>query len=462
MRYKPHPYQSRAIAWVVDHPRCLLFLDMGLGKSVITLTAIQRLMQFAEVEKVLVVAPKKVAESTWSSEARKWDHIDLRVSVILGTAAQCRAAMGAEADVYVTSRDRVVWLRNELKGSWPYDMVVLDELTSFKNPRSLRFKALRGVLAKTPRIVGLTGTPTPNGLGDLWAQVHCIDQGKRLGPFVTRYRERWFDLVVRNNITIRMTPKKGAEEEIRSLLSDIALTMRAEDWLQLPPMVEHDVRVALPPAKLEAYRRFERDRVMEAAGRELTAASAAAMVNKLAQFANGAVYDDNGTPVEIHSEKLEALGELLEATDGPVLCFYGYKHDAERITARFARLSPRVYSGSADLDDWNAGRIRLLLAHPASTAFGLNMQKGGHTCVWFTTGWNLELYQQANARLHRQGQARPVIVHRLVATGTVDERMLAALEGKGTQQRGLLKAMAARLIADHQRAEGDTGNDKTK
>ncbi len=449
MIFRPHDYQRRAIEWVMDHPRCLLFLDMGLGKSVVTLTALQQLMTYGEAGRALVIAPKKVAESTWSTEAAKWDHLDLRVSVVMGTATQRRAALRADADLYVIGRDSVCWLEAELKRSADFDVIVLDELTSFKNGRSLRFKALRRMLPTASRVIGLTGTPTPNGLKDLWAQVYCIDQGERLGRFVTHFRRRWFDCVEHNNIIIKMTPKVGAEDEIRGLLSDITLTMRAEDWLTLPDMIESDFPVMLPPKVLKDYQKFERDRVMEAiaeAGGDpqaVTAASAAALTGKLAQYANGAIYDDDGRVVELHQAKLEALEEILESDESAVLCFYAYTHDRDRICARFGPLRPRVYSGARELEDWNAGKIRLLLAHPASTAFGLNMQAGGHRIVWFSTGWNLELYQQANARLHRQGQQRPVTVQRLIATGTVDERMAAALSGKGMTQAELLRELAA-------------------
>lgn len=451
MRFEPHEYQRRAIAWVEDHPRCLLFLDMGLGKTVSVLTAVQRMLRHGEVERVLVVAPKKVAESTWTQEAEKWDHLSLTVVGVTGDARQRRAALATPADVHVMGRDNVVWYMDEAKGKLGYDMVVIDELTSFKNHRSLRFKALRRALPQASRVVGLTGTPTPNGLRDLWAQVYCIDGGARLGRFSTHYLEKYFNTVVRNNIVIKCWPKPGAEEEIRGLLSDITLTMSADDWLRLPPMVERDVPVALPPAVAAGYRRFEKECVMEVlreAGGDkslVTAASAASMTNKLSQYADGAVYDDARGVVEIHGEKLEALEEIVEATDSPVLVFYQFQHDRDRILGRFRKLRPVVYSGDDELRRWNEGKIRLLLAHPASTAFGLNMQHGGHTVVWFSTGWNLEHYQQANARLHRQGQERPVTVFRLIATGTVDERMAAAITGKGESQRGFIDSMKAMI-----------------
>ncbi|MBD5369625.1 MAG: DEAD/DEAH box helicase [Bacteroides sp.] len=452
MRFTPHDYQLRAKEWVISHPRCLLFLDMGLGKSVVTLSAVAELLTHGEAERVLVVAPKKVAESTWSAEAAKWDHLGwLRVATVMGTPARREAALDEEADVWVVGRDSLPWLEETMRrqGRPPFDMIVLDELTSFKNPRSLRFKALRRMTPGAHRVVGLTGTPTPNGLKDLWGQVYCIDSGARLGRFVTHYREKYFHCIQRNNIIIRMTPKAGAEEEILELIGDIAITMRAEDYLHLPDFLEEDVRVMLPEKSLKAYRKFERERIDEtlrgAGGKAsaVSAASAAALTGKLSQWANGAIYADDGAVLPLHEAKLEMMEELLEgAPEENVLVFYQYEHDRDRILSRFARLAPRVYSGDEDLRDWNAGRIRMLLAHPASTAYGLNMQAGGRWILWFSTGWNLELYQQANARLYRQGQTRPVMVHRLISAGTVDERMAEALAGKGFSQSELIRRLA--------------------
>lgn len=442
MRFTPHEYQKRAIKWVETHPRCLLFLDMGLGKTVVTLTVIQGMVDHGETGKVLVVAPKKVAEGTWSSEVGRWDHLSLTVSVVTGTPAQRRKALDEKADIYVIGRDSVAWLAAEPTSRRRYDMVVLDELTSFKNHRSRRFRSLQSIVRVAERVVGLTGTPTPNGLLDLWAQVYCVDGGVRLGMFYTKYRQKYFNCVEHNHIVIRATPRPGSEAQILKNLSDIALTMRAEDYLDLPRLIENDVAVALPAKVMAGYRDFERERVMELKDSEITAGSAAALASKLGQYANGAVYGDGGVLfAEVHDEKLEALGEILESVGGPVLCFYQYRHDLTRIMNRFAGLDPREYGGQQDLDDWNAGKVRLLLAHPASTAFGLNMQQGGNVIVWFSTGWNLEHYLQANARLHRQGQTRPVIVHRLIAAGTIDERMAAAISGKGEGQARFLDGM---------------------
>lgn len=451
MKFHPHPYQIRAIGFAERVPRCLLFLDMGLGKSVITLTAVQRLIEHCEASKVLVIAPKKVAESTWSTEAGKWDHLWLRVSSVTGDAKHRRQALGVEAEVYVAGRDSTVWMIEETHGLKGFDMVVIDELTSFKNPSSKRFKALKKYLPSMSRVIGLTGTPTPNGMADLWAQVYCIDNGERLGRYVTRYREKYFDMVIKNNIPIKMWLKPGAEEEIKEKISDITLTMRAEDWLSLPDMIEQDVTVMLPPEVISGYDRFSRikvaDTLRDAGGdpAKVTAANAASLAGKLSQYANGAIYDDDGAVVEIHDEKIQMLDEIMQSTGSPVLVFYQFKHDLSRILAKLGSYKPRVYEGKADLDDWNAGKIRMLLAHPASTAFGLNMQSGGHTIVWFSTGWNLELYQQANARLHRQGQKESVRVFRLISAGTIDERMTAAIAGKDATQGNFLKQLTKQL-----------------
>lgn len=453
MRFEPHDYQRRAIGWVEDHPRCLLFLDMGLGKSVITLTAIARLRLYCEAERVLVLAPGKVAESTWSDEASKWDHLDLRVVNVKGTPKQRERLLETDADIFVVSRDLTAWLVEHYGKKVPFDMLVLDELTSFKNPKAIRFKSLRRWLPFIPRVVGLTGTPTPNGLFDLWAQVYCVDQGARLGKFVTGYRKEFFNVIEHNNIIIKKWLKDGAKEEIMRRISDIALSMRAEDWLTLPPMIIRDVAVDLGEKRLESYRRFEDDSVMEFERKEsepgaITAANAAALLNKLSQYADGAIYDDTGAVVELHEEKLTALSEIIEQAGGPVLCFYQFKHDADRISTAFRKMKVRRYEGASELKDWNEGKIDLLLAHPASTAFGLNMQRGGSVIVWFSTGWNLELYQQANARLHRQGQTRPVRVFNLIASGTVDERMAEALRSKKETQDSVMKRLASRIVSE--------------
>lgn len=449
MIYKPYDYQRTAMQWIVDKTKCGLFLDMGLGKTVSTLTAIQQLIDDCEVSRVLVVAPKKVAETTWSTEAQKWEHLhDLKVVKVLGTEKQRCLALSQKADVYVTGRDNFVWLVGKYGGRLPFDTLVIDELTSFKSAKSERFKAMRIALPSVHRVIGLTGTPAPNGLIDLWAQMYCLDQGERLGRSVTKYREAYFETHRWNNIVVRCDVKKGCEEIIRNKIADICLSMQAKDYLQLPDLITHTATVELTPKVREAYERFEREKVLEFKtehGQEpanVLAQSAAGLMNKLAQFANGAVYDDSMQVHEVHSEKLDRLAEIVEAANGnSVLVFYQYKHDVTRIAAKLKGYRVRAYQGEKDLNDWNAGQIDVLLAHPASTAYGLNMQQGGHYIVWFGTGWNLEHYQQANARLHRQGQQHPVQVYKLICTGTVDEKASAALEGKKGVQQSLLDSL---------------------
>lgn len=456
MRFTPYEYQRNAIRFVREHPRSGLFLDMGLGKSVITLTAIRQLMDDCEVGRTLVVAPKKVAETTWTAEAGKWDHLQcMRVARVLGTARHRKKALAENADVYVIGRDNFAWLVGLYAGCLPFDALIIDELTSFKNAKSQRFKAMRIATAGFQRVVGLTGTPAPNGLLDLWGQMYCIDMGERLGKSVTRYREAYFSQHRWNNIVVRCDAKKGSEAIIRSKIADICLSMQAKDYLQLPDLMVHTVPVELPDPVKKAYIRFERERVIEFKTKhdgepsQLLVNSAAGLMNKLAQFSNGAVYDGEGNAHEVHSEKLDKLAEIVEGAAGEsVLVFYQFKHDIPRIRGRLKGYRVDVYEGERQLLDWNAGKIDVLLAHPASTAYGLNMQAGGHYIVWFGTGWDLELYQQANARLHRQGQRHPVTVYKLIGAGTVDERANEALEGKRDRQQSLLDSLK-QLIRKH-------------
>lgn len=449
MIYKPYDYQRTAMQWIIEKPHCGLFLDMGLGKTVSTLTALQQLIDDCEVSRVLVVAPKKVAETTWSTEAEKWEHLrGLKVVKVLGTEKQRCLALNTPADVYVTGRDNFVWLVGKYGGQLPFDALVIDELTSFKSAKSERFKAMRTALPSVGRVIGLTGTPAPNGLIDLWAQMYCIDRGERLGKSVTRYRETYFETHKWNNIVVRCDLKRGCEDIIRNKIADICLSMQARDYLQLPDMITHTVKVELTAKTMERYNEFERDKVLEFTqehGEEpanVLANSAAGLMNKLSQFANGAVYDEDRNVHQVHDEKLDRLVEIVEAANGSsVLVFYQFKHDIPRIQEKLKGYRVRVYEGEKDLKDWNAGEIDVLLAHPASTAYGLNMQQGGHYIVWFGTGWNLEHYQQANARLHRQGQKHPVTVYKLICSGTVDERASAALESKKGVQQSLLDSL---------------------
>lgn len=448
MNYKPYEYQKTAMQWIIDKPRCGLFLDMGLGKTVSTLTAVQQLLDDCEISSVLVVAPKKVAETTWSTEAEKWDHLHgLKVVKVLGTEKQRCMALAQKADVYVTGRDNFVWLVGKYGGQLPFDALVIDELTSFKSAKSERFKAMRIALPSVKRVIGLTGTPAPNGLIDLWAQMYCIDQGERLGKSVSRYREAYFETHKWNNIVVRCDVKKGCDTIIRDKIADICLSMQAKDYLQLPDMITHTATVDLSEKMMAAYTKFEKEKVLEFRaehGNEpanVLANSAAGLMNKLSQFANGAIYDEDMQVHTIHDEKVDRLAEIVEAAQSSVLVFYQYKHDIPRIEAKLKGYRVRTYQGEKDLKDWNAGNIDVLLAHPASTAYGLNMQQGGHYIVWFGTGWNLEHYQQANARLHRQGQRYPVTVYRLLCRGTVDERAAAALDGKTGVQQSLLDSL---------------------
>lgn len=449
MKYNPYEYQKRAVQWIIDKPRCALFLDCGLGKSSVTLTAIQQLMDDCEISRTLVVAPKKVAETTWTTEAEKWDHLQgLKVAKVMGTEQQRNRALASKADIYVIGRDSFVWLVGKYGGELPFDMLVIDELTSFKSSKSMRFKAMRMAASGVSRVVGLTGTPAPNGLVDLWAQMYCIDRGERLGKSVTKYRETYFEMHKWNNIVVRCDVKKGCDDIIRRKIADICLTMQAKDYLQLPDLLVHTIKAHMSGTTQAAYTKFEREKVLEFQAEHgdepthILANSAAGLMNKLSQFANGAVYDEEHNAHEVHDEKLDRLAELVEAANGAsMLVFYQFKHDIPRITKKLKGYRVAVYEGEQQLKEWNAGQIDVLLAHPASTAYGLNMQQGGHYIVWYGTGWNLELYQQANARLHRQGQQHPVTVYRLVCEGTVDERALSALESKKGVQQGLLDGL---------------------
>lgn len=449
MIYRPYEYQRTATQWILDNPRCGLFLDMGLGKTVSTLTALQELIDECEISKVLVVAPKKVAETTWTTEAAKWNHLQsMKVAKVMGTEKRRKLALAEKADIYVIGRDNFVWLVGLYGGQLPFDVLVIDELTSFKNSKSQRFKAMRIVTPTVSRVIGLTGTPAPNGLIDLWGQMYCIDMGQRLGKFVSKFRESYFSTYSRGGRMVRCDVLPGSDKIIQDKISDICLSMQAKDYLQLPNLLIHNVPVELSPATMSAYNKFEREKVLEfkqeheGEPTNILANSAAGLMNKLAQFANGAVYDDDRNIHEIHSEKVDKLVEIVEAANGnSVLVFYQFKHDIPRITKKLKGYRVKVYEGEKQLLEWNAGKIDVLLAHPASTAYGLNMQQGGHYIVWFGTGWDLELFQQANARLHRQGQLHPVTVYKLIGAHTVDERASASLENKKVKQQSLLDSL---------------------
>lgn len=447
MKFVPYPYQEAAIRWVLDRPASGLFLGMGMGKTVVTLTAINELLfDRLEAARVLVIAPLRVARDTWAREAAKWDHLQhLRVSVVLGDARERLAALERPAEVYVINRENVPWLCETLF-DWPFDMVVIDELSSFKSVQAKRFKALRQVRGHIRRIVGLTGTPAPNGLIDLWPQIYLLDRGERLGKTVGAYRARYFTPDrVNGHIVYSYRLLPGADEAIQARIADICMSLRKEDYLSLPGQLYETVEITPPPALLKQYRQFERDRIMEAmdGDGEIVALNAAALTGKLLQFANGAIYDDNGNSHLIHNLKLDALEDLIEAANGePVLVFYAFKHDRDRI---MRRVSCRELVTSEDIDAWNRKEIPVAIAHPASVGHGLNLQEGGHIIIWFGLTWSLELYQQANERLNRPGQTHVCRIYHLVLKGTHDERVLAALERKDTSQRALIDALRGTL-----------------
>ncbi len=417
------------------------------GKTVISLTAINELLyNYFDVSNVLVIAPLRVAQTTWPGEVKKWDHLQhLTLSKVLGSAKERRLALNTPADIHIINRENVKWLVEECGKEWPFDMVVIDELSSFKSNKAKRFRALRKVRPRIKRIVGLTGTPAPNGLIDLWPQIYLLDQGERLGKTVTGYRNRYFNPGRRNGYVVYdWVLKPGAEEAIYEKLDDICVSMKSEDWLQMPERIDREVVVRIPEAARARYDQLERDLLLPYEGGDVTADNAAVLSNKLLQMANGAVYDENGSTREIHQAKLEALDDILEAANGqPVLVFYNYQHDRDRILKHIP--TARVLDTEDDIEKWNQGEIPVMLAHPASAGHGLNLQAGGSVIVWFGLTWSLELYQQANARLYRQGQNKSVIIHHLVAEGTIDEDVMRALEHKDTGQEALLAAVKARI-----------------
>lgn len=451
MIYEPYPYQQYCAARIVADDAVGLFLDMGLGKTVITLDAINTLRYDRwAVQRVLIIAPKKVAEGTWTKEAQKWEHLrHLRISAVLGSQQKRLRALATPADIYVINRDNVAWLVDYFKNAWPFDMVVLDESSSFKNSQSKRFKALKLVRSRINRLVELTGTPASNGLIDLWAQIYLLDGGARLGRTLGQYRERFFDPDKRSRTQIfSYTPKDGSMEYIQQAIGDICVSMKAEDYLNLPDRMFDDVPVVLDDKTWKAYRQLERDLLLELDEGQITAASAGVLTGKLLQLCNGAVYDSEKRPLAIHNCKVEAFLEVLEQLNGQhCLVFYNFQHDRDRLLAALEPLGlrVRVYQNAADEDAWNAGEIDVLLAHPASCAYGLNLQNGGHHIVWFGLTWSLEQYEQANKRLHRQGQRHPVIVHHLVVQGGMDEDVIDSLRAKGDTQEALMAALKARI-----------------
>ena len=441
-----HPYQRYAVDFIERHRFCGLFLDMGLGKTVSTLTAVKRMIYSFEVSKVLVIAPKKVAETTWTTEADKWEHLRcLKLSKVIGTEKERAEALGADADVYVINRENVCWLVRYLNGRMPFDMLVIDELSSFKSHTAQRFKALKSVRYQFSRIIGLTGTPAPNGYMDLWAELYLLDGGERLGKYITRYREEYFHpLISVGAVVYRYGLNAMSDIVISKKISDICVSMKAGDYLQLPKRIDNTINVILTKDEKRQYDRFEREEILKINGETITAANAAAVTNKLLQYANGAVYDETKNVHTIHDAKIEALEELVEAASGdPVLVFYSYRHDAARIMERLKKYDPVMLEGEKDISDWNEGKTKVLITHPASAGHGLNLQAGGHIIVWFGVTWSLELYQQANARLHRQGQTKPVMIYHLITKGTMDERVMKAIANKENGQNAMIDAVRA-------------------
>ena len=449
MNYQPHEYQQYATDFIIKNPTAAVFLEMGLGKSVIALTAILELcLERFEISRVLVIAPLRVARDTWPAEIQKWDHLkNLTYSVAVGTANERRAALRQKTFVHIINRENVQWLIEDSGIPWQYDMVVIDELSSFKSHQSKRFKSLMKARPGVRRMVGLTGTPSSNGLMDLWSEFRVLDMGKRLGRFITHYREQFFEPDRRNGMQVfSYRPRAGAEREIYRRIGDITISMRSADYLKMPECVMNTVPVKLDSTEYEVYEEMESKMVTELDGVEIDAVNAAALTGKLCQLANGAIYTPDGNTVFFHERKLDALEDLIEGANGkPVLVAYWYKHDLARIQERF---KVRELKSSKDITDWNAGNIPVAVIHPASAGHGLNLQAGGSTLIWFGLTWSLELYQQTNARLWRQGQqAETVVIHHIITRGTVDEDVMQSLSEKDRSQAALMRAVRARVEA---------------
>ena len=446
MKYKPHSYQEYAIRYIETHPISALLIDMGLGKTSITLTAIRNLLfDSFEVCKVLVIAPLRVAKNTWTDEIKKWEHLStLTYSLIVGNENERLSALNEKADIYIINRENVDWLVNKSGYKFDFDMVVIDELSSFKNHQSKRFKSLMKVRPFVKRIVGLTGTPSSNGLMDLFAEFKILDMGKRLGYFIGQYRNTYFKPDKMNGpIVYSYKPLPNAENAIYEKISDITVSMKANEYLKMPELLTSNYVVELSNSEKNQYDEMKKSLVLEITDGEITASNAASLSNKLCQLSNGAIYDDEQNIVEIHDRKLETLEDIIESMNGkPLLIAYWYRHDLERIKSRF---SVREIKTSEDISDWNDGKIPVALIHPASAGHGLNLQNGGSTLVWFGLTWSLELYQQTNARLYRQGQKNAVVIQHIITKGTIDEQILKALQKKNKTQADLIDAVRANL-----------------
>lgn len=446
MKYFPHDYQRYATDFIINNPISAVLLEMGLGKSVISLSAINELMlDYFDVSRTLVIAPLRVANSTWPDEIKKWDHLKhLNYSVVIGSEKERLDALKKPAHIYLINRENVDWLITKSGIPWKFDMVVIDELSSFKSYQAKRFKSLLKVRPKLKRIVGLTGTPSSNGLMDLWAEFRLLDMGERLGRYITYYRQNFFIPDKRNQQMIfSYKPKDGAEKKIYSLISDITISMKSKDFLKMPECVMNEVIVTLSDKEQKLYDSLKQDMVLSLEENEIDAINAAALSNKLLQMSNGAVYNDDKESLHIHDRKLDALEDLIEGTNGkPVLVAYWFKHDLEKIKDRF---DVREIKSAKDISDWNEGKIPVALIHPASAGHGLNLQAGGSTLIWFGLTWSLELYQQTNARLYRQGQDSTVVIHHILTKGTIDEDVMKALKAKEKIQDALIDSVKARL-----------------
>lgn len=445
---KLHPYQAYCKEHILSHPFTGLLLDMGLGKTLTTLSAIKELvLDYGVVDKVLVIAPLSVT-TVWADEVAKWDNFsELTLSLVTGSAANRKAALAAEVDIYIINVDNVAWLVEYYGRAWPFDMIVIDELSTFKSASTRRFKALRKVRPKANWVVGLTGTPSPNGLQDLWSQIYLLDRGERLGTSMTRYRQTYFyPLSGQGYVVYKWGLKEGAEDKIHAKIGDICISMKAKDYLKLPGRVDNVIEVQLPQEALRTYHTLKRQFVAELAGETVTASNAAVLSNKLLQMASGKVYyNEDHDEVTLHTAKLEALERVVEEAQGqPILVFYTFKHERDRLLKHFKQ-AKQLDVKAGDVKRWNAGEIPMLLANPQSAGHGLNLQQGGHIIVWYNLTWSLEQYLQANARLDRQGQTQPVIVHHLVAKGTIDEQVMEALKTKNSSQEALMAAVKAAI-----------------
>lgn len=459
MRYEPHEYQKYATDFIITHPVSAVLLEMGLGKSVISLTAINDLMLDSfDVSRTLVIAPLRVANTTWPLELEKWEHLKhLTYSVVTGSEKERIQALKTPAHVYIINRENVEWLIMKSGLPFNFDMVVIDELSSFKSYQAKRFKALLKARPKVKRIVGLTGTPSSNGLMDLWAEFRLLDMGERLGRYITYYRQNFFDPDKRNqHMVFSYKPKDGAESLIYKQIADITISMKSKDYLKMPACVINEVKVELSGKERKLYDELKQDMVVSLEGKEIDAINAASLSNKLLQMAGGAVYNECKESVHIHDRKLDALEDLIEAANGkPVLVAYWFKHDLERIKKRF---NVREIKTSADIADWNASMIPVALIHPASAGHGLNLQAGGSTLIWFSLTWSLELYQQTNARLNRQGQTGTVVIHHIITKNTIDEDVRRALSMKAKVQDALIESVKARLSINEVRERGSREN----